>query len=247
VLYPAGSARQVVAICEQLRNKRSFKEAGWGLWWERRWVSEDRIQEIFRRTARAWLGVREEWLSKRKPDLTGRLARRRLHYDPILAGIGERTGRKFVPTFLHLAVESFLGISSSPREVAAAADVVADGYGLEDASDVMRVLRMMSQALDPRSLAAALETATLEDLANARDEIREALSQVRAIDEHECNPVIRTWRPFFDELDQPSHEEGSHLVLFWHCVRTTPGLRQLYGLDPTPGGSNWTPEDPSNE
>ena len=58
--------------------------------------------------------------------------------------------------------------------------------------------------------------------------------------------MIRTLLPVLDALEQPSQEEGSHLVLFWHSVRASPELRQLYGLDPTPGDGNQIPEDPSN-
>jgi hypothetical protein len=60
------------------------------------------------------------------------------------------------------------------------AEIVAKGFGLKDPGEVEDVLRDVADALDPRNLREALEGASLEDLVEARDEVRAVLELLNA-------------------------------------------------------------------
>jgi hypothetical protein len=225
VLYPPGSGRQLIALCEQLQTKRSLIDACWVLWWNGYPVSEARIRALFNAKALQleWLRVGEERghltpvvdeLSRgRLPDEAVRLMRQRTGFDPF-------------PPFLKQLVK--LGLGGFDGFAGVNADLVAKGFGLPDSQGLEEQLRAASHAYDPRRLREALETSSLEDLEAARDEMRAVLAfpdALIALAEAQLGRAVP--RPYKIALKRLLLENGLYLVLLWLSVRRSPKVQQM--------------------
>ena len=236
VLYPAGSTRQLRALCELLRQKRSLDRACWALWWEGYPVSRDRIWRLFeKRVARAialrdaWIKTWKEYPAEGEPNLEGvidKWARGRLS-DPVLEEMRQRIGRTRFPTVINRALDAVLGISGEFLEDDA--EIVAKAIGFsEDAEEAPARLTEAAKVLDPRRLQEALENASIEDLEVARDEIKRMLLWADALIALLEAVLGRSLDQLLRDAFRPTFELGPHYVLIWLSVMRGPQVRQLY-------------------
>ena len=226
MLYPPGSARQLVALCEQLQSKRSFIDAAWVLWWNGYWVSEARVRALFNAKAAQleWLRLKQE-----QGDLApavDKLGHGRLPHS-VPRTMRRLAGADDFPMAAKSLLRFFLGGFDGFTD--GAAETVARSLGFPDSDGLEQQLRATSPAYDPRRLSEALDASSIEDLEAARDDVRTALqfsSGLMALTEGEIDR--RLSQPFTVSLKRPSLETGLYLVLLWLSVRRSPRMREVY-------------------
>jgi hypothetical protein len=225
VLYPPGSARQLVALCEQLQIKRSLIDARWVLWWDGFPIEEARIRALFNAKAAQLEFFQEAEEQRKLTDFIDEWARGRQPH-AALRSMRQKTGVERFPALIKQLLKFGTGSFDGPANDA---DAVALGLGLPDSDGLEEQLRTTSPAYDPRRLREVLEASSLQDLEEARDEVRavfELPAALMAIGEAEIGR--RLPRPFEIELKHPSLEGGLYFVLLWLSVRCSPGMREMY-------------------
>jgi hypothetical protein len=236
VLYPPGTARQLVALCELLQKKRSLDSACWDLWWRSYPVSEERVRGLFHRQVAYVEAIGNAFDAQLDPeprdearDLVKALeesGRARLSH-PVVSRMRRRIGKNRFPTFVNFLAGTAAG--KRPELVDDDAEIVAKGLGLEDPNEVGDLLANVSGALSPRKLREALEGASTEDLAEAKDEVRAALELVDAAMSLTAFAKGDDWeRLVVDSLKEPTPDDGTHMVLMWLSMRRSPQVRKVY-------------------
>jgi hypothetical protein len=236
VLYPAGSGRQLIALCRLLQDKRSLERACWGLWWEGYPVSGSRIRDLLSRRL-AMMDVRladvmvavAAGSTEGEQDLRSRIEEwsRGPISDSLLRLTRRRTGKKQFSTFGLSIAQLSSGIQ--PELANDEAEIVGKGFGLADVEEMKSLFPWVAAALDPRAHREALASATLQDLEAARDEVRVLLDLVKeqsAFFESALGPGLAEL--VLSLLKRPSFEVVPHAVLLWLSVRRKPGAREVY-------------------
>ena len=235
-LYPPGTAEQLIELCKRLKEKRSLKEACWDMWWNGRSISERPIRTLFDQQLEFVEALRDQakiQLDRGRVDedrdLVAALdnAGRDRRPDALVARMRRRTGRENFPTFLNFAVRAAAGL---PPDLTDDDDeIVAKGYGFEDSREVESALDSTKTALDPRKLREAFEAASMEDLAEVRDEVRTVLDLLGTANELAAFATGSSLGPqLVNAFKQPRADEGCHLVLVWLSLRSTPWVRRVY-------------------
>jgi hypothetical protein len=226
VLYPSGSASQLVALWKQLQNKRSLIDASWVLWWNGYWVSEARIRSLFNAKA---VGLALLQLKQEQGDLApvvDKLARGRLPHSALRA-MRQRSGTdQFAGVFQSLME---FGFGTFGGFTDGGAESTAESLGFSDSDGLEEQLTATSPTYDPRRLREVLEVSSLEGLEAARDEVRTMLGflgGLTAILEVEVGR--ESAKAVTRDLRWPSLEVGLHLVLLWLSARRSPQVRQMY-------------------
>jgi hypothetical protein len=226
VLYPPGSARQLVALCEQLQSKRSLIDASWVLWWNGYWVSEARIRDLFDAKAVVLQRLR---LKQQQGDLApaiDKLGRGRLPHS-VLRAMRRRTGADPFPGVLQSLLE--LGLGTFTGFTDGGVESMAKSFGFPDSSGLEERLGATSPAYDPGRLHEVLEASSLEDLEAARDEMRALLGSLgglMALMKLEISRELA--RAIAMALRRLPLEAGLHLVLLWLSARRSPKMRQMH-------------------
>jgi hypothetical protein len=233
VLYPPGSAGQLVALCKHRgKKRRSLKALAWDLWWDGYPLSgaaEDWVRGFFR-TEAAFLDKLAAAGFKERDDFLDALeesSRVRLSH-PLVSRTRRRTGRVSFSTLLRLLVEATTG---TPPELDDEDDakIVAKGLGFRDPQHAEPALRSVASVLDPRKLLAVFDRASMDDLRQGRDEIGEVLQWIDAVKVLMATGMGRpTDLQLLAAASRPSHREGPAFVLAWLSMMSRPGARQTY-------------------
>jgi len=228
VIYPPGSARQLVALREQLEIKRSFIDAAWVLWWNRYWVSERWIRALFNTKAVQLERVRvKEEQGDLKPDID-KWGRGSLPHS-VLRTMRRLTGADEFPVAANSLLKFILGNFDGFPD--GGAETTATSVGFPASDGLEEQLRATSPAYDPRRLREALDASSLEDLEAARDDVRAALELsggFMALVLAEGEVDRRLSQPFTVALKRPSLDTGLYLVLLWLSVRCSPRMQEIY-------------------
>ncbi len=204
-LYPAGTASQVVALCQMHRTTRSLNDVGWFLWWygfsvaERYW--HERLSEAaakwdgaigrMKRHARRLDSEDDEVADQADRDLMrARDARINLK---LLRRIRKRVGKDEFPSVLRLVIGLAVGQFKDGPAMATEDRVIDKTLGLDTAREhslpgtspwldgsVRPVLAQLSELLATNRFAAVLKRTPARELHQARDEIRDILLGLRA-------------------------------------------------------------------
>ncbi len=233
VLYPPGSARQLVAICRHRGEKRrSLKHIAWALWWDgfpltgqaKVWIGDlfhEEVAYLEKLAAREFKGGLDLL------DVLDEAPRARLSH-PVAGRARRRTGRVSFSTFLKLTLETITG-TYPEFDDEADAKIVAKGLGFANPKDAEPALRSNVSVLEPWRLREVLDSTSMENLAQARDEMRAVLRWVDGVNLLAAAAMGRDLDPrLLAALSQPSHREGPHLVLAWLSMMNLPGARGIY-------------------
>lgn len=230
VTYPSGTAAQTIALCQELKQDRSLKRAGWRVWWRGFPVSEDVVRLGFELQLKFAEAIREN--AERfddgneideERDLIGLLhkfGRVRLS-DKFLASARRRTGKFDFTTFLYILVRAFAGIQTQFTD--SDAEIVAKGIGFGDANTIEEILPLVAATLDPTGLREAYEAASLEELAGARDDVRKAMSFLNLVRSAiDLLLPSRSPKSLLDVYDEPLNADLASITLIWLNMKSSP-------------------------
>jgi len=226
VLYPPGSSTQLVALCEQLQNKRSLDAACWGLWWDRYPVSEQQIRDLFERKVAKLEAYRATAEKEGLQALVNKRDSTRLT-DPLLSQMYQRVGREDWSVLLKILAKTVAGID--PELTDDDAKRLSERLGLPAAEGLRERFRVISHWMSPANFREALGVASPDDLAKARDSLRTVLELLGTVVVVLEAVIGREFaQPIMDDLQRPSHNLGTHLLLHWLSLTRTPKGQQLY-------------------
>lgn len=236
VSYPPGAALQAVAFREELSLNRSISAAGWRIWWRGYPVSEEVIRSEFEsqlESAEVTRSAAEELENERTIDgkrdlgtILGEFGRRRLS-DSLLAAARRRTGKSRFPRFLLILNRTFSGLHTDLAE--GDAELLAKGFGFGKPKEIEQVLSAVAAAFNPKNLRDSYESASLLDLADARDEVQEMLSLLD-VAKSLIYFVLPTRSPksLLDVYGRPLNADLASLTLLWLNVRNLPEARESF-------------------
>lgn len=236
VLYPPGSTRQLVRLCELRKQMRSHDAIGWALWWEGFPIAESRIQAQLERqltfAERTRAAVKKqliEWELDEDRDLVGVLERvAQIRLAPELGAIRRRTRRAKFATFIGAILRTFAGFPADLTKDDDAS-IVARGFGLRDPTEAGPTLKGAAAILDPRKLRRALGSATFAEICAARDDVCAVLDVLGAVNAFVALTMGRGPAPkVLETLASPSPADGSHMVLLWLAAKNLPQAREVY-------------------
>ena len=239
--YPSGTGTQMLALCEVHRTERRLAKNGWQLWWRGYSVNpsfaRDPIEHALKELEDFLVFVRRNGGSS--DTLIAQLTARPSM--PLMGKIKRRVGgvasRRVVHVLIQVLEGTFTGWHSEDRYV------LEQGLRLDEARELpfplLQVLvpksltgtvREMSQRFNIRRLREALNAATDDDLAVARDEIRATLIAIDAV-----LLMFASWlgKGEFLRVLLPSsatvEEEGQPLfLLLWLALRRVPVFAEGY-------------------
>lgn len=182
-VYPAGTGRQLLALCELHAHERRLMPLGWSLWWRGYAVSPALIRAALQQLAENWSHTVWRVRNEGVPDTP-----RRTRIDqPPLRAARDRTGRKGFDVFRELMVqimtdtvgewtaeereafERAMGLDRARRDHVGDIEPWYQGDTVEDA-------RALAGAITPHRLRASVASASAETFATARGELREFLA-----------------------------------------------------------------------
>ena len=224
--YPPGTARQVIDLCEKLEMKRSLIDAGWAVWWEGGWLSEELIRLLLNIKAAQLQLVSVKNAQGKLERLIDGWGHGRLPHLALRAIRRDTKGDRF-PVFLKSLLK--FGLGNFDGFEGEEAEIVASGLGLPDSEGLEEQLRATSPAYDPRRFREALEASPLEDIEAARDEVYAAFQlSAGLIALMEAVRVHPMRRDFSITLKWPSLDDGLYLILLWLSVSRLPGMQKIY-------------------
>ena len=204
-IYPAETARLLLAVLKEKPHHRSLHEVAWALWWGGVAVPEQAVNDYLANVAQ---GFDEQVASLRlllqDPDAMGSLldqaAFSRLS-NPIMAMVRRRTGRHSFSTFIRVAAEVTTGTFSglSPENVFSMQEeerIIDRALGLTQARKVKilggspwltdpnnQILGELNQLISRAPLSEEAKKAREQDINEARDELRRFLDLVTSFAE----------------------------------------------------------------
>lgn len=171
-LYPAGTGKQLLRLCELHTNERRLSYLAWQLWWDSYPVDIDLIRSMLHATTlrlteqvRSFIALQAseqqagEEGQEDMLDRIERLAAARLDYKP-LRRARKRTGKEHFPTFMRILIEiasgSFSGYTTDSglydeRERMTELRIIAKGMGFEETfiRDDANIAHYMGKVIAP--------------------------------------------------------------------------------------------------
>jgi hypothetical protein len=238
-LYPAGSAKQLVALCAQVKKRRVLRDAAWAIWWENYPVSEAWIRErleqylILPEELRAVWNSEESEKSADPVELIERWAQTKKRLPQPLGRIRRSLRQNRFITFLIFLLQVVAGIRPlfSSDEEDGDSEVTNKGFAIKDAQEAETDLEAISKALDPTKLRSALDSASFEEICEARDEVREPLSLVHETFGKIADALgIASDRFPVNALDPSNPTSAANVILVWLPLRGNRQARRVYEI-----------------
>jgi hypothetical protein len=233
-VYPAGSAKQLVALCAQLKKRRVLRDAAWAIWWEGYWVEKGWVVDrLVRQLAyiqlffTAWAGDENDTSGDLLEQLVHQSQAKRLPtpMGNIRRSLGQEAYSIFVVLLSRVVGEDLLVLSDLEREP----EIMADSLGSKDRRETETDLQAASKTIDFPRLRDALVAATFEDLCEARDEMRGVLNNAYPIIADILDAVGLSRIALFSKALDPSNSStAANAVLVWLRLRRSPTARRAY-------------------
>ncbi len=183
-VYPAGTAKLLLALLRVRKGERRLSRIAWHLWWAGHDVLTDQIRAYLERLAAEWERrlkrlMQDGALTEAGLKFVDQTAARRIG-DKGYQRIRRRVGRRRMPTFMRIAIEVVSGVFedwADPDEP----EIVGRGLGVPHVGALPDHLRWVEEAADQRELSRlvhpgavrkALAETTDEDLIQARNQLR---------------------------------------------------------------------------
>jgi hypothetical protein len=235
-LYPPGSAKQLVALCTQIKKRRVLWDAAWAIWWEGYWVEEVWILDrLITQLARmepffaAWSGDGSDTSQDLFEGLDSLSREKRL--TARFGSIRRRLGQDAFLVFLVLWSRVLGGDLPVLSDREGEPQIMADGLGSRSLRDVETDLQAVSKVFDFHRLRDALSGATFQELCEARDELRGVLDDARGILADILDAVGLSKIDLFSKaLDPSSPSTAAGLLLVWLPLRRTSTARRVYEI-----------------
>ena len=256
VQYPAGTSRQLIAICQLQQETRLLNRIGWGLWWlgfdvgERYWrpvfsAKAERWDTIIRQVREAAYpgdkyanGISKSFLSAFEAGIEN------VNLNPVIRGLRKRLGLASFPLLLPFLVDFVIGRYGINETSARERNTIIRSFGLHRAlhdrlpgispwswDDIHQTLTEISRC------AAASKSETYG--ATTRDELFKARNELRSLI-HILNDSVAFIEPVFGKhafgfgsirkiaaLTRPTEQAG--LLLGWLHVRALPWIQPAVG------------------
>jgi hypothetical protein len=187
IVYPSGTADQLLALAKLLAQHRALSRAGWPLWWQGFPVTENYIRDPLSRLVASLSEIRKFTLgleATARPSDERKKAQERLR--ALAARVVTPQERRKLQRLFHVGNARhflmlwllFLGGRLEAKDLRSI-EIPSLFFGFfppehhptEDESH--ELLAQLSRAIQAEVLGAALRSATLADLAAARDELRQ--------------------------------------------------------------------------
>ena len=229
-------AKQLVALCIQIKKRRVLRDAAWAIWWDGYWVEKNWIlRRLVTQLARiepfflAWVGDERETSEDPVEQLVSQTQEKRLPAP--LGTIRRSLGQEAFTTFMVLLSRAFGGDLPVLSDLEGEPEIVAKGFGSDEARASEVNLQAASKALNFHRLRDALAAVTIEELCEARDEVRDVLNDCYRVLADILKAVGLSRIALFSRaLDPSAPANAANALLVWLPLRRNPRARRLYEL-----------------
>lgn len=261
-VYPPGTGKQLLRLCEIHfgDEEKRLQYVGWRLWWEGYDVSFELIRSFLDLLATKLDKERSHLVDPGKEDLSDAGWKwvedsRKARLGSPLGGVRRRTGRKLFPTVMKMLVEVFAGLytgyqvdyTENHPEGTTERDrqIIERSYGLDQGRTDQRskdskqpnkslemTLKEMSRMFRGHSLQDVVATATNEELAEIRDQLRLMVTAgqlIAALAEQVPEPEALALRERDKDLQEMGPTDQAFMMLVFTMWRQwgPPGARKM--------------------
>lgn len=244
-VYPAGTAKQLLALCKIHRSEKRLTHVAWHLWWAGYDVPIRYVRSFLDQAVATWQqGLREVQDLQADPEaMVSFFARAQVMRFPrkTLTGARKRVGRKNFPTFIDIlfrvlsgtfegfAIDAQTGTDERERSI------LETGLGLRRArtdwlreagpwliGDTGEVLKDLSHRLRDHPPGENVKTVEVADLTFARDEVRDFLSfieEISALLDKMFGRGAFGYTPLAETIREMEPQDQALMLLFWRMLR----------------------------
>lgn len=244
-IYPAGTTKQLLALCEIHRSEKRLAYVAWRLWWAGYDVPISYARSFLDQAVATWQrGLREVQALQTNPEaLTRFYVRTQVMRvtGKTLAHARKRVGKKNFPTFIDIlfrvmsgtfegfAIDAQSGTDERERSIAEM------GFGLRRArtdrmrgaepwltGDIAPLLKDLSHRLRNHPLGEDARTVADADLLATREEVRDFLSfieEVSALLDEMFGRGAFGYTPLAEAIREMEPQDQALMLLFWRMLR----------------------------